>query len=395
MAVLGALVVVALILSAAGTWWADDGDGGAPGGRDDDRVGPTAPDMEPATPEELRRAIDETSAFVAGERGLEFTEPVDVELADGEEFERRLLEDFDEDADELRETQVFLQAVGLVEPDVDVVETMRALLGAGVVGFYDAEEDELVVRGAALTPFVRTTLAHELTHALDDQHFDLHRPQYEEAADEVGFGFAAVAEGNARRVEAAYRDSLTDEERRAAAEEELSLGAGMQVGDVPRVLVDLIVAPYSLGEVLVETLASEGGREAVDAALEDPPRTSEQVMDPAAYRSGEERVDVPPPDVPGEVVEDGVAGQLLLLLVLAEHLGMADAQAAMDGWGGDWAVVWRDGDRSCVTLDLVGDTPDDTAAMEEAFRRWADAYGAAEVSAGTGDLVRIESCASA
>lgn len=390
---LGALVVVTLVLWTAGVWWAGDGDGGEPGGRGGDRAGSTVPDMEPASPEELQRAIDETSAFVAGERGLEFTEPVDVELADDEQFERRLLEDFDEEADELRDTQVFLQGLGLVEPDVDLVETMRTLLGAGVVGFYDPEDDELVVRGTALTPFVRTTLAHELTHALDDQHFDLHRPRYDDADDEIGFGFSAVVEGNARRVEDAYRNSLTDEEREAAALEELTTGGGVQPGEVPLVVVDLILAPYAWGEALVESLASEGGREAIDAALEAPPRTSEQVMDPAAYRSREERVDVRPPEVPGEVVEDGVAGQLLLVLVLAEHLGMDDAQAAMDGWGGDWAVAWRDGDRPCVTLDLVGDTPGDTAEMEDAFQRWADAYGGAEVSAGPDGLVRVESCA--
>ena len=76
----------------------------------------------------------------------------------------------------------------------------------GVVGFYDPETDELVVRGAALTPYVRTTIAHELVHALDDQHLDLDRPEYDEADDEIGFGFSSVVEGNARRVENAYRE---------------------------------------------------------------------------------------------------------------------------------------------------------------------------------------------
>ena len=101
---------------------------------------------------------------------------------------------------------MFLEGLGLVEPDADLVESMRSLLGVGVVGFYDPETDELVVRGAALTPYVRTTIAHELIHALDDQHLDLDRPEYDEADDEVGFGFSSVVEGNARRIEDAYRD---------------------------------------------------------------------------------------------------------------------------------------------------------------------------------------------
>jgi hypothetical protein len=394
--VLGAVVVFALLLATIGVWVARDGDDVVPVDRRDEETVPTPLDAEPATPAELREAIDEISAFVADERGLEFTGPVDVELADDDEFEQRLLDDFDDEAEDLRETEVFLEAVGLVEPHIDLVDAMRALLGGGVVGFYDPETNELVVRGAALTPYVRTTMAHELTHALDDQHFDLDRPEYDDADDEIGFGFSAVVEGNARRVEEAYRSSFTEEERRLAAEEELVLAGDMDVGEIPAVLFDMIGAPYSLGEMFVHDLFREGGQEALDAALADPPRTSQQVIDPDAYRSGDERIEVTPPDVSGEVVSDGVAGQLLLVLVLAEHLGIGEARAAVDGWGGDWAVAWQDGDRSCVTLAAVGDTPADTDEMRAAFDTWAEAYGEAQVNAdGMGEPFTVESCAPA
>src|SRR5690606_29911138 len=120
----------------------------------------------------LATTVEEISAFVEEARGLEFREPVDVELAAGEEFEQRLLEDFDEDVEELEATGTLLTAFGLIDPSVDVVEAMRSLLGGGVVGFYDPETEELVVRGDDVTPYVRTTIAHELVHALDDQHFE-------------------------------------------------------------------------------------------------------------------------------------------------------------------------------------------------------------------------------
>jgi len=81
-----------------------------------------------------------------------------------------------------------------------VVQEERTLLTAGVVGFYDPETKQLVVRGTDTTPFTRRVLAHELTHALDDQHFDLNRQQLDKADDETGFGFSALVEGNARRV---------------------------------------------------------------------------------------------------------------------------------------------------------------------------------------------------
>ena len=91
---------------------------------------------------------------------------------------------------------------------------MDALLEAGVLGFYDPETDELVVRGGDLSPMTRQTIAHELTHALDDQWFDLAKAEYEQSDDEVGFGVAALAEGNARRIDKLYAAQLDDDRSR-------------------------------------------------------------------------------------------------------------------------------------------------------------------------------------
>ncbi len=387
----GAVVIVGLLAASVAAAWTsvDEADtdplaarptGDAP--EDDGSSGDAPP---PASAAEVRAAVDEISAFVEAERGLAFTEPVDVELAGEGEFQRRLLEDFDEGVDELRETEVLLQAFGLVEPDVDLVEAMRALLGAGVVGFYDPETDELVVRGTALTPYVRTTIAHELTHALDDQRFDLDRPEYDDAADEIDFGFSALVEGNARRVEDAYLAGLSDEEQLDAAAEELSLGGGLDLGDVPLVLVDLISAPYGLGQDFVVQLMDDGGQEALDAAFGAPPRTSEQVIDPASYEAGEGGIEVPVPAVPGPIVDEGVAGQFLIQVVLADGLDAGRAREAATGWGGDSVVAWRDGQRPCATLAAVGDDPDETAELRGAFEDWAAEQG----FGGTGPDVTI------
>jgi hypothetical protein len=241
-----------------------------------------------------------------------------------------------------------------------------------VVGFYDPETAELVVRGAALTPYVRTTIAHELVHALDDQHFDLDRPDYDDADDEVSFGFSALVEGDARRIQNAYRESLSEGERAEADAEELAIGGDVDVGEIPFVLVDLIGAPYSLGEMLVGDIVDRGGEEALAAAFADPPRTSEQVLDPSRYAAREPAVDVPRPETDGEVVSEGQVGQLMIFLVLAEALGSDDALAAAQGWGGDWGVAWRNGDRSCVTATFVGDDGAETEAMREGFDRWVE-----------------------
>src|SRR5690606_3159726 len=101
------VVAFTLVAGSVGVWLLrGDGDDSAERGRDGDgRVdAPAGPETEaPPTPEELRAVVDEISVFVEEERGLEFIEPVDVELADDDEFRERLLADFDDDVDSLRE----------------------------------------------------------------------------------------------------------------------------------------------------------------------------------------------------------------------------------------------------------------------------------------------------
>ena len=392
------VAAIAAVLVVALLGWTVVGDGGRSERSDDDQVADQAdPDPvpttvpEPVTPSEVEAVVAEISEFVAREQGVPFLEPVDVELLGEGAFQDRLLADFDEDVEDLRRQEHAFKALGLVDADVDLVEAMRSLLGAGVVGFYDPETGELVVRGASVSPYVRTTIAHELAHALDDQHHDLDRPEYDDAADEVGFGFSAVVEGNARRVETAYRDAMSAEEQAQATAEEFTIGEGIDIGAVPLVLLELIAAPYQLGQDLVDDLVAEGGDEALARAFADPPTTSEQVIDPSAYIAREGRVDVPHPQVAGQVVDEGVLGQFLIDILLQSELGRS-AEDAADGWGGDWAVVWTDGSRSCVTLTIVGDDVEETEELAQAFDRWAAERDAVTVTPGRGGPFSVESC---
>jgi len=392
------VAAIAAVLVVALLGWTVVGDGGRSERSDDDQVADQAdPDPvpttvpEPATPSEVEAVVAEISEFVAREQGVPFLEPVDVELLGEGAFQDRLLADFDEDVEDLRRQEHAFKALGLLDADVDLVEAMRSLLGAGVVGFYDPETGELVVRGASVSPYVRTTIAHELAHALDDQHHDLDRPEYDDAADEVGFGFSAVVEGNARRVETAYRDAMSAEEQAQATAEEFTIGEGIDIGAVPLVLLELIAAPYQLGQDLVDDLVAEGGDEALARAFADPPTTSEQVIDPSAYIAREGRVDVPHPQVAGQVVDEGVLGQFLIDILLQSELGRS-AEDAADGWGGDWAVVWTDGSRSCVTLTIVGDDVEETEELAQAFDRWAAERDAVTVTPGRGGPFSVESC---
>jgi len=269
---------------------------------------------------------------------------------------------------------------------------MKSLLGAGVVDFYDPETGALVVRGTGLTPYVRTTIAHELTHALDDQYHDLDRPEYDDAQDEVAFGFSAIVEGNARRVEAAYKASLSDDEQFQADAEELQLSQGFDFGSIPPVLIQMLAAPYQLGQTLVDRIVDDRGNEGLAAALADPPHTSEQVIDPDAYESRETAIDVPHPQAQGTVVDEGAVGELLIQLLLAPEIGGDDAREAAEGWGGDWSVTWRDGDRSCAAVTIVGDDVNDTEELRQAFDHWAQGRAGVTIPPSGGGPFTVQSC---
>lgn len=402
--VAGGIVSVLALVTALVAFAGDGGDDSA--APTDPTTTTTAGESEPststtteaATPpvseEEFLSLVAELQAYVAEARGLEFLSDVVVELDDGAEFEARLLEDFEDDLDEIEDAEVFYRALGLLEPDQSLVDELRAIFSAGVLGFYDTETNELVVRGRTPTPYVQQTIVHELVHALDDQHFELNRPEYDDRKDEISVGLSAVVEGNASRIESQWLGEQPAEFREQVRAEEAAFAAGIDISSFPPILLFQIGAPYQQGEVFVGQLVNRNGERGVDAALTDPPDTSEQFFFIDRYTSREPRVEVPPPPADGELVDDGVVGALFLygLFTTGEStVNPSDAVRAVDGWGGDWAVTWTDGDLACVRADFVGDTDRDTDEIDATLTQWAESVGSAQVSRVDG-RVRLESC---
>jgi hypothetical protein len=248
-----------------------------------------------------------------------------------------------------------------------------------------------VVRGTDATPYVRATIAHELTHAIDDQHFELERPAIEESDGEEGFGFSALVEGNAVRVEEAYLDTLSAAERDQYADEEAELAEGFPQFSIPTAVIQTLIAPYVTGPVLVDHILEEGGQPRLDEAFAEPPITSEQVLEPEVFIDGEGPRAVTPPTADGAVASQGAFGAFLLGLVLRDEISGSDAREAVDGWGGDAYVAWADGDRSCIRASFVGDSEDDTGEIASALEAWAEETEA-EVSSGGGDAVTVTRC---
>ncbi|MBA3654465.1 MAG: hypothetical protein H0W70_09760 [Actinobacteria bacterium] len=321
-------------------------------------------------PDPVAAVVKELQAFVEARRKLKFTQPLKFTLLSNAAFRARLLQLAKEDDAELAKTGRELVALGLLKRGVDLRKARDELLGAAVIGVYDPKAAELFVRGTKITPFVRTTLVHEITHALQDQNFKIEHPEYAKRDDEIDLTFSAVAEGDAVRIEEAYRNTLSTAERRQASAEEFALAGSINPAVIPPVLSQLLVFPYTDGKSLVEALLKAGGSERVDAAFREPPTTTEQVIHPERFLAGERPKTVATPRADGDVIDQGVVGEYLLKLMLSS-VSPGDAARAADGWGGDRYVAWDRGDVTCLRVAITMDTTKDRDELRDVLGRWA------------------------
>lgn len=309
--------------------------------------------------------------FVEAARGLSFTRPVAVHLATAADFRRLLHGTQRADTEQIAGATATLIALGLVPPDVDLRGEIAALLDAAVVGFYDPHTRRLYVRGGQPTPFVQVTMAHELTHALQDQHFDLRR--FDKLQDEPATAATALIEGDAVRIEQTYYGALSPANKSAYQAEAAQFGSTSNA--VPAVLENLLVFPYIAGPKFVAALTDRGGNSVVDGAFRAPPTTTEQILHPDKYFDREPEVKVDAPKPHGTVVDRGELGEYGLQLVLGGALDPAEVNTAAAGWGGDRYVTWRTGSgprrRDHFAATIAMDTERDAIELAAAFDGWS------------------------
>ena len=222
-----------------------------------------------------------------------------------------------------------------------------------------------IVKGAQTANRVlyEMTVAHELTHALEDQRFGFELDRLA-AGDDAALAYTALVEGTATAMMYRYV------ERRFGAEETfggLAASAFQPTGDLPPFLMAQLLFPYTAGEAFVSRLLELGRGDwtVVDAALRvRPPVSTEQVMHPQAYLEGDEpRARLARA---GRCRSWGRAGARCAARarrmgdreVLARAGGTASGEAAA-GWGGDRAVLLGRGDDRALVARWTWDTPAD------------------------------------
>ena len=362
--------------------------------------------------------IREFVRFVERSRGLTFEHPIPVDFLDDAAFEKKVVTD---DADLTKEDRALgrqvsgdLRAVGLVGPDFDFNTASNALDAQGVVGFYDQDTKKMVIRGQDLADTdIRVTVVHELTHVLQDQHFDLTKLQNATKSSGEEFALTTLVEGDAVWVEEDYVATLPQAEQdeyysaagsTSADSPGTGSGATPEVGsaaDVSPILDQLFAAPYGLGYWFVDYLRSHaprgGSTGAVDRAFRHPPASDEQTLDPVALL-GHERPVAPrrPELVSGETKRGGSdeLGVLSLYFLLASRLDPRTALAAVTGWKGDTYVGFTRDQQPCIRAAIATDDPREAKELASALAQWAakGPAGAASVER-HGAAVLLDTCA--
>ncbi len=243
-------------------------------------------------------------------------------------------------------TEQMLVALGVAPFDFSFHTTMLDLLGENLQGLYDPHLKMMLVRSDQ-DANREVTLAHELVHALQDQHFDLKEIiEFEDDDTDRSSALSCLAEGDATSTmfDAVLPGGQTalDLPQGFIQKQFGSLRSPVQK-NAPPIIVRSLAAPYIDGVEFVHKLRRRGGFPEVNRVFRKPPITTEQVLHLDKYDEGEPPISVALPVAP----ESGFAirfhdiwGEQSLRLLLEEWMSKEKAMSAAAGWGGDRIAIF-------------------------------------------------------
>ena len=357
----------------------------------------------PRRPREWDERILPLVDKVEGLRGLHFEHPVRVTFLSDRRFEREFASDPDEltrvERRELEDSTTALRALGLFDGNADeLLESASEVDAEGTLAFYDSQGERIAIRGRKLDIETEVTIAHELVHALQDQHFNLDKLVNRTENATEGLALDALIEGDAVRIEVDYVAALSlseqDEYYAATANTAAEIEAGFSE-DIPEIIPVTFGIPYDLGPYLIFDLVAVGGNERVDEAFNAPPITDEHVLEPATYLAQDDPDDVPRIRLADDERPVGDAepfGAISLYLMLASRIDARVALDAAEGWGGDEVIQFRRDGQTCVHARFVGETRVDTDQIAGALDQWVAMLPSGAARTERNEAITLTSC---
>lgn len=338
----------------------------------------THPPLTKDQAKELFKSVDEILQFASTDTKLPIQHTVKRKLITRDEVNKYLREKFDEDegAKRLERSAVVLKKFGLIDRDFDLRPFLISLLTEQVAGFYDNKTKTVNLLDWIDVDEQKPVLAHELTHALQDQKVDLTKwsevgsndvaKNVEEdnrhiQADEGDTARDAVAEGQAMVVFLDYTlkplgKTLADSPELAERlKETVSDPAGSPIlARAPLLLQQSLLFPYSEGLSFEDAVLLKGGRAAAFAdVLANPPGSTFEIMHPAAYMAHTPVPVLRLPDIHPSIDAEwipydvGVMGEFDVRILTELFGGRQIADALTPNWNG--GIYYAAQKRSAVT----------------------------------------------
>jgi hypothetical protein len=270
--------------------------------------------ISPAEAEELFKAVDEIMAFDSKVTGLPIKHPVKRKLTSRKEVEKYFVDSFkdDESAKHLTQAEVVLKKFGLIPRDSSLEGTLLALYTEAVAGYYDPKTKTVYLLDWLDPEGQKPVLAHELTHALQDQNFDLNKfmkhgkqkktGKYDVSTSEAMSARVALMEGQAAAAMVDYLLAPQGQSVETNPEIARAVQAGMLSDEgapimrkAPLYLREDLKFPYTFGLNFVLDLLKISKQKAFAESFQNPPLDTRQIMEPQTYL---ERQLVPPITMP-------------------------------------------------------------------------------------------------
>ncbi|MDQ3756109.1 MAG: hypothetical protein M3371_15425, partial [Acidobacteriota bacterium] len=277
------------------------------------------------------------------------------------EIEGMLVRNLDEDSTpaELRASQLALIKLGLAPANFQLREFIIKLLTEQVAGYYDPKTQIFYLADWIDLDGQKPVIAHELTHALQDQHFNLRRFEKWPTGDsDAELAAHALVEGDAMLTMMQYvlrNPAIALGMLKALGGSGAS--ATEQLDRAPRVLRETLMFPYTQGMTFATQVQRRGGWPLVSAAYKDLPQSTEQILHPEKYFAREAPLKVELAVIARALgngwqrLDFDVNGEWSYYLILDEFLkSPAASREAAAGWGGDRYAVYENAKTGAVVV---------------------------------------------
>jgi hypothetical protein len=252
--------------------------------------------------------------------------------------------------------QLVYRTLGVVPEDYDYANGIIELYASQIGGYYDPEKKHFIMAAWMPAALQVTVAVHELTHALQDQHFDLEKmmdPKLENG-DKL-LAIAALVEGDATAVMTDYMRALAGQAPLSKESnidslllQQVLAGSAGGFEKTPEALRSLLLFPYTSGLRFAHRLLVAGGYPAVDKAFLNPPTSSREILHPEVYLTSSIPSSIPSLeelDRGGSTAKElytDVIGEFGISALLAAGLKQkTEAITAATGWLGDRVGVFE------------------------------------------------------